>query len=75
MGGDVAGARKNGRNATGGLLKETSVERALLDWVTQTGDGVGAVMVRWLVTGQAPRLPVSDVGWARPGDAEEALRW
>ncbi|MEE6140395.1 hypothetical protein SKC41_29290 [Mycobacterium sp. 050128] len=51
------------------------METALLNWVTQTGDVVGGELVRWLVTGDAPRLPAIDVGWARPGDAEGALRW
>ncbi len=51
------------------------MERAVLDWVMQAGDVVGGQMVSWLVTGDAPRSPVIDVGWARPGGAEGALRW
>lgn len=59
----------------GDLWKEAGVERGLLDWVTQAGDVVGSEMVRWLVTDEAPHLPVVDVGWARASDGQEALRW
>ncbi|WP_156748339.1 hypothetical protein [Mycobacterium sp. 1465703.0] len=51
------------------------MERALLDCVTQSGEVLPAEMVRWLVTEEAPRLAVTDVGWARPDAAGNALRW
>lgn len=51
------------------------MERALLDCVTQSGEVLAAEMVRWLVTGEAPRLAATDVGWARRDAAGDALRW